>query len=369
MAATIEDLAAQMVELVKKQQQQQPAAEPALAQQRAAVRQAASAAALQAVRNEVAPASKGLSTPTIVCIAFIVLVVIVVGVGIACFSCSSGESSWSDGIARYLGGGAQGKPVTKPATKPATKLAIKPAIKPGAKPANKSAVKPASRPTATALAGVPAKAGAKAATPKAGAKAGAGGRKFLATLPAAPAGSKLLSQRVGGGSETRSVRSQRLATAIEEAKRPKKKALVSSAVRAAAVVTGTAAGSAAGTGFKGVQSGGVQLSSIGASGAGRLARTETQESRETIMKQGRGSRLTREQIKEGILQAHKRGRDPSRAVRLVTTRVTAVDQEAWRPRANPKTKRTDSIPCGAHPTLAFYDDMKARQLAAAAAAR
>jgi hypothetical protein len=368
MAATIEDLAAQMVELVKKQQQ--PAAEPALTQQRATMRQAASAAALQAVRGEVAPASKGLSTPTIVCIAFIVLVVIVVGVGIACFSCSSGESSWSDGIARYLGGGAQGKRLSKPATKPATKpvakpvakLATKPAVKPAAKPANKSAVKPASRPAAAAL--------AKAATPKATTtKAGAGGRKFLATLPAAPAGSKLLSQRVGGGSEARSVRSQRLATAIEEAKRPKKKALVSSAVRAAAVVTGTAAGSSAGTGFKGVQSGGVQMSSIGASGAGRLARTETQESRETIMKQGRGSRLTREQIKEGILQAHKRGRDPSRAVRLVTTRVTAVDQEAWRPRANPKTKRTDSIPCGAHPTLAFYDDMKARQLAAAAAAR
>jgi hypothetical protein len=197
-------------------------------------------------------------------------------------------------------------------------------------------------------------------------------KAFLQSQPAAPAGSRLLSQRmapVGVGDGGRSGRSQRLASAIEEAKHPKKKPLSGPATRASlAKVTGTAA-SGAGTGYKGVQASGVKMGSIGATGAGRLAHTETAESRAAIMKQGRGSRLNQEQIKDGILRAHKRGRDPSRAVRLVSTRTTAVNQEAWRAPANPKTKRTFTIPCGANPTLAFYDAMKASQLAEAAAAR
>ena len=342
------------------------------------------------------PSKGGLSTPTIVCIAFIVLVVIVVGIGIACFSCSSSsesDSKWSDGIVRYFGGKgpARGPRPNRPPVRPPVKAG--PGAPAGARAAGAPAGARAISAAGAKAAGPAGPAGAKAAGPAAtrtaraaGARAGvktalAGGARaaapasakkaFLQSQPAAPAGSRLLSQRVAavGDAGGRSGRSERLASAIQEAKHPKKKSLSARATRASlAKVTGTAA-SDAGTGYKGVQTGGVQMGSIGATGAGRLAHTETAESRAAIMKQGRGSRLTKEQIKGGILQAHKRGRDPSRAARLMSTRTTAVNQEAWRAPANPKTKRTYTIPCGASPTLEFYDAMKASQLAEAAAAR
>jgi hypothetical protein len=161
-----------------------------------------------------------------------------------------------------------------------------------------------------------------------------------------------------------SVRSQRLAAAIEEAKHPK---------GAAKTKHTLATASAATTGYRGAANGGtsIRLSSVAGSGAGRLARTETKESREAIMKEGHGSRLTKDQIKDGILRAHTRGLDPSRSgIRLITSRRGyAIDEEAWRTPAVGSKPREFTVPCGAHPNLAFYDKMKEQELAEALANR
>lgn len=172
-------------------------------------------------------------------------------------------------------------------------------------------------------------------------------------------------QHVPAPRKTGLTRSQQLRDAIANLKRPKKSGLTGGQVE------GRSKNEATIGSYKTASNSNVATRKVGAAiDSGRLARSLTDEARGTVMKQGRGSRLNKEQIRQGIMNVGRKGSDPSRKVILTRgARSLGVDQESWRPRGNRKTPLTSNVPCGANPSLQFYDQLKKQQQQQAIAAR
>lgn len=171
-------------------------------------------------------------------------------------------------------------------------------------------------------------------------------------VPAAPA-------------KTGLTRSQQLRDAIQKLKRPKKTGLTGGQVENRSR-TEAKVGS-----YKTASNSNVATRKVGSTiDSGRLARSMTEAARGTVMKEGRGSRLNKDQIRQGILNVGRKGSDPSRKVTLTRgARSLGVNQESWRPKARGKTPLTANVPCGANPSLQFYDALKKQQQQRAVAAR
>lgn len=167
------------------------------------------------------------------------------------------------------------------------------------------------------------------------------------------------------GAEGGASRSQQLHQAIHDLKKPAKTGLTGGQLENRSRNEATIGS------YKTASNSNMATRKVGATiDAGRLARSMTEEARDTIMKKGRDSRLNKEQIRQGILKVGRKNTDPSRKSRVTRgLRSLGVNQEAWRKKANRKTPLTANVPCGANPSIHFYDALKRQQEEQAIASR
>ena len=152
-------------------------------------------------------------------------------------------------------------------------------------------------------------------------------------------------------------RSQHLREAINKIKHPKKTGLTGGQVQK------RSRNEAPIGGYKTSSNSNLATRKVGASvNSGRLDRSMTDAARNTVMKEGRGSQMNKEQIRRGILNVGRKGTDPSRKIRSQRgARSLGVNQESWRPKGKRKTPLTATVPCGANPSLQFYDALMRQQ--------
>lgn len=285
------------------------------------------------------PAAAGESnTPVIVCVVFIIILVVAVVIGAICYTCKSDgadEITVIDARPQRIQNAREQRSDRRSAARATRKT--------------QQETQEAKKKTAVRTAQKRAK-------------------KNIALRPK----TKLSSRKGKQGSLKQSSlsRSQRLAKDIAKAKRPVKKSLVGGQV---ANADRTASGSAGS--YKSAPTSGMNMRKISTAVNGsRMADSVPQSTTdETVMYEGSGSRYNKQQIQEGIRNAGRSGRDPSRAIRMNSQgRSLGVRDPAQivRDALRPTTRNiTSSVPCGANPSMQYYDYLQSQQQQQAVAAR
>lgn len=282
-------------------------------------------------KSGAAPESRSLTkaaaesnTPVIVCVVFIIILVVAVVIGAICYTC---KGDAADEIV------IDARPFR---------------IQNAREQAEKRVTQKA-------------QAARKATTPV---RAGAGSKntKRVKSISLNKTKKTQLSSLKGKRSAVSLSRSQRLAKDIEKAKRPAKKSMARSRVQKSST-------------FKSAPTTrrNMRKISTAVNGASRMDSVPQSITDDSVMHAGSDARYTSQQIREGIRNVGRAGRDPSRALRLNSQgRSLGVRDPAVIVRdANRQSRRsiTASVPCGANPTLQYYDYLQSQQQQNAIAAR